>query len=72
MEDLRRDSIVRSMNARGAAVKGSRGSAEENVNARGAAEENGHVDIFQETATEVIKAGDVLFLSCAQASIVIL
>lgn len=60
MQDLRRASI--SHCATGAVVHGDR-----DVSAK-----NDHIDIFPVTAAEVIKAGDVLCLSCAKASDTIL
>lgn len=62
MQDLRREKLSRSMHAAtrtGAVVKDD----------RDAAEQADHIDIFPVTAAEIIKAGDVLFLSCAKASI---
>ena len=61
MKDLRRDNISRSMHAapwKGGVAKGD-GHAAKNKD---------HIDIFPVTPAEVIKAGDVLFLSCAKAS----
>lgn len=60
MRDVRRDNLSRSRN--GARKRPAVGDN------RDADEEHCHIDIFPVTATEVIKAGDILYLSCAKAS----